>query len=126
MSCSKNFGMNNAAGAFRITAIGGEVTANLLVFTGFNDPVGGTYGSGFEAIPASSATRAGESTTVMGLASNSSFYTNIFALAGANGVTMDLDLLDPNGSVLDTATITLEGLRAVAVVQDGPMGREHL
>jgi len=106
---ANNFGMNNAAGAFRITAIGGEVTANLLVFTGFNDPVGGTYGSGFEAIPASSATRAGESTTVMGLVSNSSFYTNIFALAGADGVTMDLDLLDPNGNLLDTATITLDG-----------------
>jgi len=103
----KNFGMNNAAGAFRITATGSEVTANLIVFTGFNDPVGGTYGSGFEAIPASSATRAGESTTVMGLASNSSYYTNIFALAGADGATMDLDLLAPNGNVLDTATVTL-------------------
>jgi hypothetical protein len=103
-----NFGMNNAAGAFRITVTGGEVTANLLVFSGFNDPVGGTFGSGFEAIPASAATGAGESTTLMGLASTSSFYTNIFALAGANGVTMDLDLLDPDGDVLDTARITLE------------------
>jgi hypothetical protein len=102
-----NFGMNNAEGALRITSAGGEVTANLIVFTGFNDPVGGTFGSGFEAIPASSATRAGESTTVMGLASNSSYYTNIFALAGADGVTMDLSLLAPNGSVLDTATVTL-------------------
>jgi len=102
-----NFGMNNAAGAFRITATGGEVTANLIVFTGFNSPATGTYGSGFEAIPASAATSAGESTTVMGLVSNSSFYTNIFALAGADGVTMDLDLLGPNGNVLDTATITL-------------------
>jgi hypothetical protein len=100
--------MNNAAGAFRITSVGGEVTANLIVFTGFNDPVGGTYGSGFEAIPASAATSTGESTTIMGLAANSSFYTNIFALAGPDGVTMDLDLLDPNGSLVDTATVTLE------------------
>jgi hypothetical protein len=104
---SKDFGKNNAAGAFRITVTGGEVTANLIVFSGFNDPDGGTFGSGFEAIPASAATGAGESTTVMGLASTSSFYTNIFALAGANGVTMDLDLLDPDGDVLDTATVTL-------------------
>jgi len=103
----KNFGLNRAEGALRITAAGGEVTANLIVFTGFNDPVGGTYGSGFEAIPASSAIRAGGSTTVMGLASNSSFYTNIFALAGADGVTMDLALLAPNGNVLDTATVSL-------------------
>jgi len=102
-----NFGMNNAAGAFRITATGGEVTANLIVFSGFDNPTTGTFGSGFEAIPASAATGAGESTTVMGLASTSSFYTNIFALAGANGVTMDLDLLDPDGDVLDTTTVTL-------------------
>ncbi|GAF84344.1 unnamed protein product, partial [marine sediment metagenome] len=102
-----DFQMNNAAGAFRITVSGGEVTANLIVFSGFNNPDDGTFGSGFEAIPASAATGAGESTTVMGLASTSSFYTNIFALAGANGVTMDLDLLDPDGDVLDTATVTL-------------------
>jgi len=103
-----DFGMNNAAGAFRITATGGEVTANLIVFSGFDDPTTGTFGSGFEAIPASAATGAGESTTVMGLASTSSFYTNIFALAGGNGVTMDLDLLDADGDVLDTAQVILE------------------
>jgi len=103
-----DFGMTNAGGAFRIIVTGGEVTANLLVFAGFNDPIGGTYGSGFEAIPASAATGAGETTTLMGLASTSSFYTNLFALAGADGVTMDLDLLDPDGEELDTATVTLE------------------
>ena len=59
-----DFGMNSAGGAMRITATGGEVTANLLVFAGFNDPVGGTFGSGFEAIPASAATGAGGSTTL--------------------------------------------------------------
>ncbi len=103
-----DFGMNNAAGAFRIKATGGEVTANLIVFSGFNDPIGGTFGSGFEAIPATAATQAGESTTLMGLVSNSAFYTNIFALAGADGVTMDLDLLGPDGDLLDTAQVILE------------------
>ena len=44
----------------------------------------------------------------MGLANTSTFYTNIFALAGANGVTMELDLLDADGTVLDTAAETLE------------------
>jgi len=105
---NNDFGKTSAAGAFRIVATGGEVTANLIVFSGFNDPIGGTFGSGFEAIPATAATGAGESTTVMGLASNSSFYTNIFALAGADGVTMDLDLLDPDGDLMDTAQVVLE------------------
>jgi len=103
-----DFGMAKAEGALRITVVGGEVTANLLVFTGFDDPVGGTFGSGFEAIPASAATDAGESTTLMGLVSNGDFYTNIFALAGAEGVTMDLDLLDADGDLVDTAEVTLE------------------
>ena len=44
----------------------------------------------------------------MGLVSTSAFYTNLFALAGADGVTMDLDLLDPAGNVDATASITLE------------------
>ncbi len=102
-----DFGKQVAEGAFHITATGGEVTANLLVFAGFDDP-DGTFGSGFEAIPASAATGAGESTTLMGLVSTSAFYTNLFALAGADGVTMDLDLLDPAGNVDATASITLE------------------
>jgi hypothetical protein len=44
----------------------------------------------------------------MGLVSAGDFYTNLFALAGANGATMELDLLNPAGNVLDTATVTLE------------------
>jgi len=100
------FGLSRAEGAFRITALGGEVTANLVVFTGAGSE-DGTYGSGFEGIPASSATSAGESTTIAGLVFNDSFRTNLFALAGANGVTMDIDLLDPDGHLLDTAHVVL-------------------
>ena len=100
-----NFGLNSGTGAFRIVSTGGEVTANLIVYAGFNDPVGGTYGSGFEAIPASSATAAGQSTTLMGLVSAGVFYTNLFALAGADGATVAIDLLDPNGNLLDTTDV---------------------
>ncbi|HSN56979.1 MAG TPA: hypothetical protein VLT32_20075 [Candidatus Sulfomarinibacteraceae bacterium] len=103
-----NFGLNSGTGAFRIVSTCGEVTANLIVYAGFNDPVGGTYGSGFEAIPVSAATSAGQSTTLMGLVSAGDFYTNLFALAGASGATMELDLLNPAGNVLDTAVVTLE------------------
>jgi hypothetical protein len=102
---ANNFGMNSATGAFRITAPGGEVTANLIVYTGAGSP-DGTYGSGFEAIPASSATSDGV-TTLSGATLNDSFYTNVFATAGANGVTMNLDLLDPDGDSLGT-TVQLE------------------
>jgi hypothetical protein len=101
------FGMNNATGALRITADGGEATANLVVYTGAGS-ASGTYGSGFEGIPTSSATSAGESTTLSGLQLNDDFYTNLFATAGANGATIDLSLIDPNGTVLDTAQIVLE------------------
>jgi len=101
------FGMSRATGAFRITATGGEVTANLVVFTGAGSE-SGTYGSGFEAIPAASATSAGETTTLAGIASDGDFYTNLFALAGASGVTMNLDLLDPDGNVLDSQQVVLE------------------
>lgn len=101
-----NFGMNRAEGAFRITATNGVVTANLIVYTGAGSP-DGTYGSGFEAIPASAATSADESTNLMGLALDSSFYTNLFALAGADGVTMDVDLLEPDGDLVDTTKVVL-------------------
>ena len=100
------FGLNRAEGAFRVTTIGGEVTANLIVFTGAGGE-DGTYGSGFEGIPASSATSAGESTTLAGMVLTEEFYTNLFALAGANGVTMDIDLLDPAGTLLDTQQVVL-------------------
>ncbi len=101
------FGMTSATGALRITAEGGEVTANLVVFTGAGSP-DGTYGSGFEGIPTSSATSAGESTTLSGLQLNDDFYTNLFATAGANGATIDLALIDPDGTELDSGQIVLE------------------
>lgn len=102
-----NFGLNSGTGAFRIVASGGEVTANLIVYAGFNDPVGGTFGSGFEAIPASAAISAGQSTTLMGMVSAGAFYTNLFALAGASGATVEFELLNPAGAVLDTTTVSL-------------------
>jgi hypothetical protein len=116
-----NFGKTNAGGAFHITATGGPVTANLVVFTGAGSQ-DGTYGSGFEAIPASSATSAGESTTLSGVVLDDDFYTNLFALAGANGATMDLALLDTDGTVLDTVQMELEAyepwLSGVATLWD--------
>jgi hypothetical protein len=101
------FGFRRAEGAFRITATGGVVTANLIAFSGAGSE-DGTYGSGFEAIPAPAATSAGESTILTGAVLNDDFYTNLFALAGANGVAMNVDFLDPNGDLQDTAQVVLE------------------
>jgi hypothetical protein len=100
------FGYSRASGAIRVTATGGQVTANLIVFTTRTDD-GATYGSSFEGIPASSATSAGESTTLTGMVLNDDFYTNLFALAGASGATMDIDLLDTDGTLLDSENVVL-------------------
>ena len=51
-------------------------------------------------MPNSAATSAGEFTNIMGMVLDSAFYTNLFALAGAGGVTMDIDLVDPERKVL--------------------------
>jgi len=103
------FGWNRRTGAFRITATGGVVTANLIARAVIDDENGRrTHGSGFEAVPAASATGAGETTNLMGMTSTSAFRTNLMALAGKDGVTMDLYLLDPNGDELDIASVTLE------------------
>ncbi len=103
------FGMNRGNGAFRITSEGGEVIANLIAVAVIEDENGSrTLGSGFEGIPASAATSAGQTTTLMGIVATSRFRTNLFATAGANGVTMELDLLDPWGPVIDTVAVTLE------------------
>jgi len=101
------FGYSRASGAIRVRAPGGQVTANLIVFT-TRATDGATYGSSFEGIPASSATSAGESTTLTGMVLNDDFYTNLFAFAGASGVTMDIGLLDPDGVLLDTAHVEVD------------------
>lgn len=105
-----NFNKSRAFGAFRITSTGGPVTVNMLALAVIDDEDGRrTLGSGFEAIPASAATSAGETTYLMGMTSTSGYRTNLFALGGASGVTMDLDLLDPSGAILDSAQVVLEG-----------------
>lgn len=105
----ETFGMARGNGSFRITSEGGDVIANLIAVAMIEDEHGSrTLGSGFEGIPASAATSAGQTTTLMGIVATSRFRTNLFATAGASGVTMELDLLDPWGPLIDTATVTLE------------------
>ena len=104
----EEFDMDTATGAFRIVTTGGVVTANLIAYAVIDDADGRrTFGSGFEAIPASSATSVGQTTNIMGMTATSAFRTNLFALGGANGATVKFDLLDTDGDVLDTSTVTL-------------------
>jgi hypothetical protein len=77
------FGKTTANGAFRITADGGEVVANMIAVAVIDDENGRrTLGSGFEAIPTSAATAAGGSTTLMGLVATSGFRTRTVTLEG--------------------------------------------
>jgi len=103
-----SFGFTKRNGAFRITATGGEVVANALIFAVDNEPLcEGTCGSGFEAVPSWAATAAGDTTNIVGAVVNADFRTNFFALAGPNGVSMDLTMLTPAGAVVDTFSKTL-------------------
>ncbi|MFV2073148.1 MAG: hypothetical protein ACC742_10920, partial [Thermoanaerobaculales bacterium] len=104
-----SFGFNKRNGAFRITASGGEVVANALIFAVDNEPLcEGTCGSGFEAVPSWAATAAGETTNIIAIVANDDFRTNFFALAGANGASIDLTMLNPAGTVIDTFSLTLD------------------
>ena len=104
-----SFGFNKRNGAFRITASGGEVVANALIFAVDNQPLcEGTCGSGFEAVPSWAATAAGETTNIIAIVANNDFRTNFFALAGPNGASIDLTMLNPAGTAIDTFSFTLD------------------
>ena len=104
-----SFGFNTRNGAFRITATGGEVVANTVIFAVDNEPFcQGTCGSGFEGVPSWAATAAGDTTNIVGIVATDLFRSNFFALAGPNGASFDLTMLTPAGAVVDTFSKTLE------------------
>ena len=93
-----DFGQSSAGGAFRVTA-SAEVIVNSRIYAADGDA---TFGQGFEGVPTWAATMEGQIASVVGLSSNSSFRTNIYATAGANGATIMFQLLDPSGNVFAT------------------------
>ncbi len=95
------FGFGTGTGAFRIVA-DGMVVANCRIYSLVD---GDTFGQGFEGVPASAATTA--STDIVGMGSNAGFRTNFYALAGADGASLSLSLLDPTGAVLANTTYEL-------------------
>jgi len=97
------FGLQSAGGAFHVTA-SGTVIVNSRIFAADGSA---TFGQGFEGVPVPGATQTGGNATVVGLSSNVAFRTNIYATAGSGGATMELSLLDPEGTSFATANLIL-------------------
>jgi hypothetical protein len=100
-----SFGLGRGAGAFRIVATQ-PVVANCRIFARDGEA---TYGQGFEGVPTTSATRAGTSTHAVGMSSGEAFRSNVYALAGADGASLELELLDPSGTTMAIAQLILDG-----------------
>jgi hypothetical protein len=97
------FGLERGRGAFRISS-SADVVATCRIYATEDD---GTYGQGFEAVPTAAATVAGTSTHVLGLSSTDDFRANLYAVAGVDGATVRLELIDPAGSQLAEAELSL-------------------
>ncbi len=96
-------GRTSAAGAFRIVA-DQPVVVSSRIWNGSGG--GGTRGQGFEGVPAAAALVPGEVTHIPGLASNAAFRSNLFAVStAATPTTLQLELLDPDGTVLATSPV---------------------
>jgi hypothetical protein len=100
----ESFQLGRGAGAFRIVA-SQPVVANCRIFAGDGEA---TYGQGFAGVPTASATRAGTTTHAVGMSSGEAHRTNVYALAGADGAVLQLELLDPSGSTMATAELSLD------------------
>jgi hypothetical protein len=101
----EEFGINSGGGAFRVTA-DAEVVVNSRIYALDGDK---TFGQGFEGVPAPAATAAGQTSDIVGLSHVSgAFRTNFYALAGSDGASMVVTLLDPEGDVLATSDLELE------------------
>ncbi len=108
------FGEESAAGAFRIVS-SAPVIANCRVY---NQAETDTFGQGLEGIPASAAITEGESTDIVGLASNGTdpgtFRSNVFAVnTSASQTTIEFSLLDSSGATVATRRYTLEPYSAL-------------
>ncbi len=101
---NSEFGKEEGAGAFHVVA-DGDVVVNSRIYSSDGTE---TLGQGFEGVPAAAATKTGETTSVVGLGINAMFRTNFYALAGANGATMQVVLMDPAGDELASSALVLD------------------
>lgn len=97
-----DFALSEGEGAFRVVA-DGEVVVNSRIYAVEDSK---TYGQGFEGVPIWAVTAAGESSSAVGLSDGSAFRSNVYAVAGPNGATVRLEVVDPSGVRIGN-TITL-------------------
>lgn len=99
------FGLSDGAGAFRITS-DTDVAVNCRIYSTDGSQ---TFGQGFEGVPASAAVSSGGGTDITGLAQNSAFRSNFFAVnAGSSTATVVFHLMDPSGTELASRSYTLQ------------------
>jgi hypothetical protein len=100
-----DFALSEGEGAFRIVA-SGAVMVNSRIYAVDGSQ---TYGQGFEGVPTWAATAAGDSASAVGLSVGSAFRSNVYATAGADGATIDLQVVSPSGAQIgNTLHLTLD------------------
>lgn len=99
----EEFEMDEGNGAFLV--VGSDtVVVNSRIYAADGDA---TFGQGFEGVPTDRATLLDETADVVGLAVNASFRTNFYACAGAEGASMALLVVDPDGVEIASGTKNL-------------------
>lgn len=100
---SDGFGLSSGNGAFRVTASDAVIVNSRIYAT----DASATFGQGFEGVPVTAATGAGEVATVVGLSYTSGFRTNVYATAGPAGADTVMRLVALDGTEIASASITL-------------------
>ncbi len=98
------FGYSSAAGAFRVVS-DVDVAVNCRIYSTDGSR---TYGQGFEGVPATAAVVEGGMTDILGLAQNTAFRSNFFAVnTGGTSASITFELMDTSGNQLASRSYTL-------------------
>ncbi len=99
------FGLESGGGAFRITSPS-PVVVNAGIF---NRAGGKEFGQGVEGVPITAGLPAGPTTQAIGVASDSQYRTNFYAVnASDSALTLTVSLLDADGTVHGSKTYSLD------------------
>jgi CubicO group peptidase (beta-lactamase class C family) len=104
------FGLTRGLGAFRVTSDRAVVVNAVSVNVANNTE----YGHSVEAIPAVNATKAGDTTHVVGLKNDDDFRTNITLIdVTGQGSTATVEVIDTAGAVIGSGTYVLRGFEPI-------------